>query len=184
MIAPADMLVPSIAGPKTVVVLGAFRGGTSFVAEILYRLGVPMGVDYDPAAAVDYSNYENHALARLLTARDWPAVEAYVQQQNEAHDLWGWKWPPTVFHLPRVLPLLRNPHLIAVTRDPVACWQGDYTRGGSVSLTDMIWHCFRVASVLFNPSCPCLAVSFERGRLQTEATISAVAKFLELAPRQ
>src|SRR5262245_41458279 len=56
------ILRPSVPiGPRTAVVVGTFRGGTSFVAEALIGLGVPMGDRFvgqgDPR--VPYNSFED-----------------------------------------------------------------------------------------------------------------------------
>ncbi len=173
------VLTPQIGGPKTAVVLGTYRSGTSMIAKILYDMNVPMGIDYDPSEAEDYCNYEDYLMAAALNARDWPAVERLIAERDVL-ELWGFKWPGTVWILPELLPRLRNPHLIVVLRDPLSAWQSDRAHGGRITLADALGHMAAVQAVVKNPPCPCAAVSFERARGAVEMVARQTVEFLKI----
>ncbi len=104
------------AAPRTVVVLGAFRGGTSMAAAVLARLGVPMGPGRDEVV------FEDPEFNRLLAGRRLALrrLRALIAERDRASSLWGWKYPGTVRHLGRVCREIRAPHLVVVLRDPLA----------------------------------------------------------------
>lgn len=137
---------PTGASQKTVVVLGAFRGGTSMVARVLQQLGVFMGSEFAEPDR-EYETSEDRAFQHLLHRRDLlaradltpgdfsagelRALRALVAERDAAHDLWGWKYPGTVLWclhagLERQL---RNPHFVTVFRDPLAVLQHELDKG-------------------------------------------------------
>lgn len=172
------ILVAGVAGPKTAVVLGAYRGGTSCIAKLLHAAGVPMGLDYDPAEADDYCNYEDDAITGILRSGDWDALASLARERDDLHPLWGFKWPETVFQLAELLPRLCNPHLLIVLRDPLASWQSDQARGGPLTLADCIAHHEALLRIVQQPPCHCAAVSFERVRGNVEQTAKQIMEFL------
>jgi hypothetical protein len=93
---------------KTVVVLGAPRGGTSMVAATLRKLGVMMGETLD-------SQHEDRHFRREVPLEDMIAT---VKRRDESYDLWGWKLPNAVYYVERLVPHLRNSHFVAVFRNP------------------------------------------------------------------
>ena len=108
----------------TIVVTGNARGGTTAVAGIVKRLGIPL-----PGAT--YHN-ENIALSELIYARHDPSLERYFREFDEEHEKWAFKQPeldasPERGHA--VLRLCREPRLIMVWRDPCAVAE-NYMREG------------------------------------------------------
>ncbi|MBW2453198.1 MAG: hypothetical protein JRI68_01750 [Deltaproteobacteria bacterium] len=106
--------------PRTVVVLGVPRGGTSVVAGVLRHLGIYMGVGLT-------EHYEDWAfyvtLRGGLTPRDLKVNRLLVDHlkdtifaRNQAHTLWGWKRPGTVTYLDRIETQLRNPCYLVPVR--------------------------------------------------------------------
>ena len=190
--------------PKTVVVIGAARGGTSFVAECLVRLGVPMGPKYgnarptDGSGVSDYVNYEDVELVSALedvmsrglvddpSSNEWRYFRQLVQDRDLAHDLWGFKRPQAVFAIDQLLPLLRNPHLVLVMRDPVAVWTSQQARNVSGRATwGMARHAVGcVMDLAEKPRGPTLALSFERAKEAPAVTRYMMAKFLGLTPSE
>lgn len=100
--------------PETVIVLGVGRGGTSLAAGTLRCLGVCMGVDPHPV---------KHEWSPVVYAKnqqvDLGATARNIEKMNLAHRVWGWKSPGDLFALDAILPLLRSPALLIVTRDLV-----------------------------------------------------------------
>src|SRR5438067_5273183 len=97
---------------RTIVVLGVGRGGTSLVAGCLRALGVCMGHNPHPLKH-EWSPLVYHRGGEL----DLPASRRAIAQMDRAHEIWGWKSPRDVFQLEQLLPLLRDPGFIFVTRD-------------------------------------------------------------------
>lgn len=191
---PATVIRPSIPyGPRTAVVIGSYRGGTSYIAQLLAcDLSLPMGITYNPADAADYSNYEDLEIANVidkvsnkfrhnpLASPDWPTLVELIKARDVKHPvIWGFKKPATVFIIDQLLPLLRNPHLLVVLRDPLAIWQSDVARQG----TNGFWcsarhHLGCVMDLLEKPRGPTLAISYERAKSVRKITRNAIADFL------
>ncbi len=101
--------------PKTVIVSGLARSGTSMVARILAEAGVFLG------EAKDEIVYEDHELARFLEKQDLVRLRRAIAARNLLYDLWGFKKPNIHdFINPKHRSFFRNPYYIFTFRDPVA----------------------------------------------------------------
>ncbi|HEV2428534.1 MAG TPA: sulfotransferase [Thermoplasmata archaeon] len=132
-----------MAGPKTIVVLGMHRSGTSVVAGILHALGVDMGTGAEGERWIGkhWSNPTGHfenpaflAMNQQLLGGDatglrgtprWEevgiraeALRGEIARLIDASqkDLWGWKDPWTVLTIEAFLPHLADPHFVIVHR--------------------------------------------------------------------
>lgn len=108
---------PPTDDPRTYVVFGVPRGGTSMVAGLARLCGLDLGSDLpnnheDPAFNVDFLKRDGHELV--------PAIEAAIEERNAQRAVWGWKYPRSIQFLDDVRPRLRDPRLVLVLRDPVA----------------------------------------------------------------
>lgn len=92
---------------KTFIVLGVSRSGTSMVAGILREIGIFMG---DVVA----NNHEDP----LFLGDDVDQLKKLILERNNLHNTWGWKAPKSIFHISSLLPFIRNPHFIILSRDP------------------------------------------------------------------
>lgn len=179
--------------PATVIVVGAFRGGTSYVAEQLHECGVPIGERFSTVTPVqNYTSYEDADLAEALDplidnlrgnfAEYMPLLTEKIAARDAAFDLWGFKKPAVVFTLDRLLHLFRNPHVIAVVRDPVASHQSAAMHGviepGRMSIADCRAHFGAVMEFVDRPRCPTLAVSYERAKGRPGHLRDAIRDFL------
>lgn len=97
---------------RTIIVLGVGRGGTSLIAGCLRALGMCMGPSPHPL-----KHEWSPVIYRPDGKIDLPATHRAVQQMDSVYQKWGWKSPRDVFQLESVLPLLRAPGFIVVTRD-------------------------------------------------------------------
>jgi hypothetical protein len=100
--------------PRTLIVLGAPRGGTSAIASILRELGIFLG---DNATAPVYEDLE---LASRLEREDEESAGAKIEDYNQRHEVWGYKRPGMAFTIDQHHKLFRNPIYLAVFRDPFA----------------------------------------------------------------
>lgn len=92
----------------TYVVLGCFRGGTSLLTGLLKLMGVPMSqtpVIYNNEDLEMQTNDVNIAIQGLL-------------KRNNKYDVWGWKYPGSIFYMEQLLPYLQNPKFLQIYRDP------------------------------------------------------------------
>ena len=138
---PGLVIRPPHGDEYTVVVQGAFRGGTSIIAQIVQFLGIPLGERFcygDETEASEYLNVEDVEFQQLLHNTDmliaerpdpehfpvakFEALEALIARRNAKYPCWGWKYPANAFWTAntQLLGLLRNPRLISIFRDPVA----------------------------------------------------------------
>lgn len=174
------MFRQNIAGPKTIVVIGAYRGGTSFIGECLQELKIPIG-EFRKGVAEKwaYCNYEDVEFKDVVEAKDWNKLQELATANDAVNDIWGFKVPATVFHLDFILPLLRNPHLIVVTRDPLAAHQGDEARSNKVTFNAARFHSNAVFDCLTHTRAPTLAVCFERGKSARAEVKQAIREFIQ-----
>lgn len=110
---------------RTYVVLGAPRGGTSMLAGAIRLSDIPMGVRLDQANNEDLDFNTHGGDIRIFNDGDarqkyLAHARATIAKRNDAHDVWGWKDPLANYYLDEVLPVLRNPFLLIVTRDLTA----------------------------------------------------------------
>jgi hypothetical protein len=96
---------------KTVLVLGAGRGGTSMVAGALSKLGIYMGESLS-------SYYEDGVLANCLSQNDKQQAKKIIQERNDKYSMWGFKKPSLRLWL--WLNLFREPVYVVVFRDAFA----------------------------------------------------------------
>lgn len=106
--------IPMKTGPRTYVVFGVMRGGTTMVAGLLRAFGIFMGGN------IDASNQESDDFKAASPEQRIAAIN----DNNAKHPVWGWKHPNAIDELEALLPHLRNPHLICIYRDGVATAQG------------------------------------------------------------
>jgi hypothetical protein len=104
--------VPS--GPKTIVVLGVARGGTSMVASVLSSLGIFLGDQAAPPV------FEDVRLATAIEAKDVPATRDVMRDYDARHDVWAFKRPALIDHLTAAHPSFRNPVYVVIFRDVLA----------------------------------------------------------------
>jgi hypothetical protein len=168
---------------RTFVVLGNYRGGTSVVTGILQKLGLFIGNNLDnDSDAEEYSNYEDLEFQQV-DIEDMP-----IEERNKNHDEWGFKDPMTIQRIEKIYPLLRDPHLICVFRDPWATTQSmmrhnsPYTRASIFQLSNtmnnkmatLVWD----TEQILGENCPVLPVSYEAVVRYPEREIRRLAKFL------
>lgn len=193
MILASITVRPAVPGPKTIIVLGAFRGGTSHVAELLVEIDMPMGCAWSPVTPrEDYVSYEDAELATALDPliSDWTSNQGYslsmlkfmIANRNAQYATWGFKKPSAVFIIDKLLPLFRNPHVVAVVRDPLASHQSGQAHGvtkpGSLTIPDCRAHFAAVMDVVDRPRCPTMAISYERMKEDVVGTRLSLVDFV------
>jgi len=100
---------------KTLLITGLARSGTSMLAALLQASGVWLGDHvYEPIN-------EDAEIAQMLQARDFTRLDELIERQNASTPIWGFKMPDLHLFLQHdEVQRFRNPHLIAIFRDPVA----------------------------------------------------------------
>lgn len=167
-------------GQKTFIVCGNFRGGTTAVAQLLDRLGIPMGEQMDPN-----NNCEDLVFQRLLLSAtlDRSELDRLVEQRNAKYGTWGFKFPGAHLHMPEMLESFRNPRVIFVFRDPYAVADSEQRRTGQDLYRMMertVEYNLRMTRLLQSLSCPTHPVSFEQLLLRPAAVIDRLLGFLSI----
>lgn len=169
--------------PRTVVCFGTPRGGTSMVAGAIAGLGVFMGPDL-PTNVED--PMFNPDVDKALSMEQFTArLPGVIAERNSAHRIWGWKYPRANRYVEEILPMLRNPHLVLVYRDPVPATirsKPEDDRAAFRELRRRLRMEMDNLQIAQRARCPTLMVSYERASKQPEAFIGQLASFLQLTP--
>lgn len=169
--------------PRTVVCFGTPRGGTSMVAGTIAGLGVFMGPDLPKNIEDPMFNPD---VDKALSMEDFKArLPDVIAQRNNAHRVWGWKYPRANRYVEEILPQLRNPHLVLVYRDPVpatARAKPEDDRAVFRELRRRLRMEMDNLQIAQRAKCPTLMVSYERASRNPEEFIAQLAEFLQLTP--
>jgi hypothetical protein len=155
---------------ETVIVFGMTRGGTSMVAGAVRGFGYYLGEGL-------LVNLED----RDFVYRTDEHMKETIARRNRDHSLWGWKFPMAVEYLDRLLPFVRNPILVIVTRDltATACamtrWDG---RDPSGALSEAIIQSQRNLTFAIRHRLPTLYVSYEKAGLKPDLFLTELGRFL------
>jgi hypothetical protein len=163
---------------RTVIVLGVGRGGTSLVAGCLRALGVCMGVAPHPL------KHEWSPIVYLADGKiDVAATYRTIQQMDRDYSPWGWKSPRDVFQLEQILPLLRDPGFVFVTRDllePSLSGLSYQDVPLYISLDETATVYRAITSRLRFWPWPALIVPFAEALQQPKSLVSLLCSFLKL----
>lgn len=157
---------------KTVIVLGAARGGTSMIAGTLSKLGVYMGEGLN-------SRYQDNVLSDCMNRGDKKRARKVISERNKKHSIWGvkkirlWRWNS----------LFRNVAYVIVFRDILSV----SNRQASIKSTSVVFQMIKVLGknlslIIFLTFCrrPVLLVSYEKCLLNPEKFVLALSRFLGL----
>lgn len=163
-------------GPKTVLVVGQPRGGTSAVAAVLGALGVYMG---DPCELRNNGAFESFVFVHG-TARE---KIREVERLNREKDLWGWKQPFGVEALNNLPEGVRDLYCVFVFRDLVALLQS-YRHHANASYGDATAFVSQRQAELWKASqatgWPSYLVSYERMKTAPYEFVMPLCEFLGL----
>ena len=123
-------LFPKNITKKTIVVLGAPRGGTSMLSGTLHELGVFMGEN------IGHQKEDPRFHSRTSIEEKRRAVA----ENNAVYDVWGWKLPNTIYYFDELREELINPVFLSIYRNPMEIAMSSAHRD-STELTD---HLLRV----------------------------------------
>jgi len=163
------------AATRTLVVLGAPRGGTSMVAAVLAALGINMG---PRLSAV----YEDTELATPLERGDNALFAQRVAERNARHACWGFKRPSALGHLAQLETVLRNPEYLFVFRDPLAIAQRNHLSVGSDVLEALSVAQAQNAALVAAARTTrrrSLLISYEKALMNQEAFVARVGYFCD-----
>ncbi|MFZ5775640.1 MAG: hypothetical protein ACOY3Z_09180 [Thermodesulfobacteriota bacterium] len=158
---------------KTVVVMGAPRGGTSMVAGVLATLGVEMG-GTSPV-------FEDRHLLTLLQQDDQDGLRAHITDRNQRFACWGWKLPQAIKLIPQHIQRFEDPCLVAVFRDPFAVANRN-SLSVNYPLVDNLKITLSYYALLVDHierlKLPTLMLSYEKALQHPGAMVSALASFI------
>lgn len=173
--------------PKTVVVIGSGRGGTSVVAGVVHLLGVRMfeRAEANSEDADIVQAFQGNMKSGFLAAvRE---VNKVISERNRRYEVWGWKDPSADLYIESVAHQLRNPHFILVFRNPLdVAISHVETKTGSleIGLDSGISRYVRCWGLVQKFGCPTLFVSYERAIKDGKAFASEVCSFLDIRPSE
>ncbi len=171
--------VPATSGPKTVVICGAAHGGTTMVAAVTRMCGVDLGEDLP-------SNLEDPAFSRPVrnNTNNPEKMRAVIRERNASKQTWGWKFPRAASYLDALRPDLRDPHLIIVTRDPVATATRQIVAGMDVQqvVQEALDKQVRAMELARRWRVPTLLVSYEKSLMAPARLATGLADFVGAAP--
>ena len=108
---------------KTLLVLGAPRGGTSAIAGALSAMGIYMG--RGASAPV----FESLALANAIEANERERARKIIEGFNAEHETWAFKRPGFTRVVSEFHGFFRNPVYLVILRDPVATASRSFISG-------------------------------------------------------
>lgn len=162
-------------GPRTVIVTGVARSGTSMVSSVLSAAGVYMGEH-----VYDVVGEDAQVLAILQTGHH-SMLKDLIKVRDAAHPVWGFKIPNLHAYLtPDQFKWFRNPRMIAIFRDPVAvAVRGALSEHidameGLISTTHAIT---AVAEFAAMSGCPTLLLSYEKAITAPDRMLQSVLSF-------
>ena len=161
--------------PRTFIVSGLGRSGTSMVATILAGLSV-LSRDHSYDVTL-----EDREFLHLLTTRDTQGLAAAIRARNRASLVWAFKVPSIHGYLePKELHRFRNPHLLIVVRDLVSAAfrhaVSEYMDPAQ-SFFEAVRGQHDLTRFLEAATCPTLLVSYEKGVRHPDKLILALARF-------
>jgi len=191
-ISPEKPHMPSCDEPKTIVVLGAARGGTSMVAGLVRMLGIDMGERLDPPTNEDLDFIEGREPLIAITdskhPEHTPVLErllGIVNARNQKHGDWGWKDPLAFVYVAPLIPFLRNPHFVVIFRDLFSVSAREKVATGvdtmgtlSRAQKNYAW----IQEVLKRREAPALITGYEKVLLYPETYARDLQAFLGQAP--
>lgn len=160
------------AAPKTIIVLGAERSGTSMTAQLLHAIGVPMAAQLnamgqDPDfASLYYAPIDLNQAKKLIAIRD------------KKNAIWGWKFPGNI--IPSLYDLTRSPHFIVMLRDPLALARRiqkaeDWRLAPAMRRASL--QQAAIAEFIASTKSPALLVNYDRSLDNPEQLINTIAEF-------
>ncbi|PHR59692.1 MAG: hypothetical protein COA47_09340 [Robiginitomaculum sp.] len=183
-----EFIAPDENADKTVIVLGAARGGTSMVAGLVRLLGISMGERIDPPTNEDLDFIEGREPLTAIPDAKHPEHEQVLQRllqlvktRNQQHSIWGWKDPLGFVYIAPLLAHIRNPHLVVVFRDFYSISARELTDTHTDTLETLsraqnnyAW----LLEVLKRREAPALLTGYEKAILHPEQFATDLCEFL------
>ncbi len=166
---------PRTEGPRTYIVFGDMRGGTTMIGGVMRALGVFMGEN------INEDNQESFQF-------NGPSVQdmrGSIDANNQNHQVWGWKFPHAADYLDNVWDKIRNPHLVCVFRDPVANGRG-WNRWHPIGQMQAVQQCLlrqqKNLNLISLRNCPSILVSYEKAERHKAEFLTEFSEVLGIQP--
>jgi hypothetical protein len=167
-----------VSGPRTIVITGTGRSGTTATARVLQAAGMAK------VGQRRFRTQDDYLFGPLMEAND-PKFLEYAKELDSKHDVWGFKW-----HLAWKEPIvtkLRNPIMVMLFRDCLTISQRAEISAIAIyrqSIEEWMRHVaerqFELASFCVNQKAmPIVAVSYEKMLTRPE-TVRALVETLGL----
>lgn len=171
---------PALGLPRTYIILGVSRGGTTMVAGVAHRLGLDLGEGYGHTFEDPRFNLNELATHHASREDQIAALRSSVRERDDSGDVWGWKFPNAYRYLADLVSDVRRPHLVVVCRDTAAVVargrrQKEDTRSALVRTARMNLKNMRLLKRLDVPG---LVISYERALAQPLEFSRDLADFL------
>jgi hypothetical protein len=163
--------------PRTLVVLGVSRGGTSATTGILAQLGVYMGNSGEAPM------YEDLYLNRAVRNGAEDDFRQRIASYNSAHTVWGYKGVVLNRNLAQYHRLFRNPLYLVVYRDLLAIASRARISGGhdiQKVMARQINEYSRILRFISEQQPNALLLSYEKLRLDPAPLVEKIALFVGL----
>jgi hypothetical protein len=165
---------------KTFIIFGIGRGGTTMVAGVAKLCGLDIGQDL-PVNMED-NDFNLQVLAKKGIEKPIPYIIDALEQRNKTMDIWGWKFPRAIAYLDSIRQHIINPHLILVSRDPIATAAREILSGTpKIKAIEIVLRLqLRNMELVKNWQAPSLIVSYERSIAYPEQFITDLCLFTGL----
>ncbi len=163
---------------KTYIIFGVGRGGTTMVAGVAKLCGLDIGEDL-PINLED-NDFNLAVLKKKGIGQPVVHIINVLAQRNQSKDIWGWKFPRAIAYLPQIREHLVNPHLILVSRDPIATATREILSGTpKMDAIELVLRLqLRNMELVKQWEAPTLIVSYERSIQRPEQFITDMCGFL------
>lgn len=161
-----------LAEQRTFVLFGLIRGGTTAATTIATGLGLFIG-----------DKFHNNLEDRDFLEGPRKALNA-VEDRNKSRDVWGFKVPNISAQMDVLLPALRNPRLICITRDLTANTLGIKKYAKKDDTAEVMQRCLlntqRNLMTVYRVQRPTLFLSYEKILQKTDDAIAEASHFLNM----
>lgn len=176
---PPDPSGRTLQNPRTLILSGVARSGTSMVARVLHGAGVYLGDHMDRVV------FEDNEFSALFDQAelDLDQFQTLLHRRDDQFPIWGFKRPHLHVHGPAPLRLCRNPFVVLTVRDPVAIAernaiseQRDPLQSMSLAIDDLqqMLHFSRALE------CPVMLISYEKAVSQPAGFVTRLLEFCGL----
>jgi hypothetical protein len=165
---------------RTYVIFGVGRGGTTMVAGVAKFCGLDIGEDL-PINLED-NDFNLAVLKKKGITQPVMHIIDVMAQRNQSKNVWGWKFPRAIVYLPQIREHLVNPHLILVSRDPMATATREILSGTpKMDAIELVLRLqLRNMDLVKQWQVPTLIVSYERSVQHPEQFITDMCGFLHV----